>query len=343
MAKLNKDKRIYYTVVAAAIIGVMILFFRKPHHEFQKFGGVVWTTQYSISYQGSPAMRDSITKIFNDINNSASMFNPNSTISKLNANTPDVTLDRIVTDLYNCSRQIHRESDGYFDPTVAPLVNAWGFGTTEGGIPNSNVIDSIMQFVGFNKINIEPNGHFSKVDSRTIVDFSSIAKGYACDEIGRLFRRNGISNYMIEIGGEICVGGMNQYGKNWHISIDMPIEQSDTVIHSSALILSLTDKGIATSGNYRNFRKVEGKKVSHIISPKTGYSEQSDVLSATIIANTAAEADAYATACIAMGFDKCSKMIDANSNIEAMLIYSDSAGNTQKWFSKGLDKLIVKE
>jgi thiamine biosynthesis lipoprotein len=270
------------------------------------------------------------------------MFNPNSTISKINANTP-VEPNHYLTELYICSKQIHNESNGYFDPTVAPLVNAWGFGTTHEDTPDSARIDSIRQFVGFHKTSIDSTGKISKLDPRTIIDFSSIAKGYACDEIGRLFKRHKINNFMIEIGGEICVSGKNQYGKNWHISIDMPIEQSDTVIHSSALILSVTDKGIATSGNYRNFHIIDGKKVSHIINPLTGYSEQSDVLSATIIAPTAAQADAYATACIAMGFENCSKMINANNNIEAMIIYSDNEGNTIKWFSKHLDKYIVNE
>lgn len=334
---MNKNRRIYLTVVACAIIGMAMMFLRKPSNQFQSVSGVVWTTEYNISYQGPSSLSDSIAGVFSAIDNTASMFNPASVISRINANDSTVEPNALITELYKCSVRINRESRGSFDPTVAPLVNVWGFGFKHGIPTDSATVDSIRQFVGFGKTSITPEGRIVKSDSRTIIDFSSIAKGFACDELGRLFLRHGVENFIIEIGGEIYAHGVNRKGKSWHISIDNPIDQADTVIHQSAMVIALRNQGVATSGNYRNYKVIDGKRVSHIINPATGYPEQSSLLSATIIAPTAAEADAYATACMVMGLERSQQMIEANESISGILIYADSLNNYDKWISRDID------
>ena len=173
-----------------------------------------------------------------------------------------------------------------------------------------------------------------------MIDFSSIAKGFAADAIGRMLRRNGIDDYLVEIGGEIAMHGKNPAGEQWNVSIDQPIESAVSVVHQSAQVLSLTNMGVATSGNYRNYRWKDGKKIVHIINPKTGQPEVSHLLSATIVAPTAAEADAYATACIVMGTRRSMRLVERLQGIEAIFIYADSLGTMHKWSSPGLDKYL---
>ena len=270
------------------------------------------------------------------------MFNPKSVISRINANDPTVEPNAMITELYKYSARINSESGGCLDPTVSPLVNAWGFGFKHGVVTDSATIDSIRQFVGFDKTHITADGRIEKTDPRVVIDFSSIAKGFACDELARLFMRNGVENFIIEIGGEIFAHGCNRQGKPWHISIDSPIDQADSVIHQSAMVISLSNHGVATSGNYRNYKIVDGKRVSHIINPATGYPEQSSLLSATIVAPTAAEADAYATAFMVMGLDKAKKVLDKHPELMAYLIYSDHQGQLQVWYSPSMKGKILK-
>lgn len=333
------NKRIYYTVVACAVVALGIYFFHKPTPQFISIHGVVWTTEYSITYQGDKSLSDSVTPIFNAVDMSASMFNPKSIISRINAGDSAAAADRILRDLFTCSQEVYHASGGSYDPTVAPLVNAWGFGYKNGIEISQQAIDSIRQFVGLNKIEVSPQGTVIKADPRTIIDFSSIAKGYACDEIARMFKRNGVENFLIEIGGEIYASGHNSQRKDWHISIDKPIDQADSVVHNSAFILPLRNQGIATSGNYRNYKIVDGKRISHIINPSTGYPEQSSLLSATIIAPTAAEADAYATAAMVMGLDRSIKLIESDPDLLGILIYTDTANALHSWVSPNLNPI----
>lgn len=336
-------KRNYIAVLITAIIACGLYFFGRKEPKYFRISSVVWTTEYHITYKGDRDMTDSINMVFNAIDNSLSMFNPKSTISRINANDSTIAPHPYITELVQRSKAISKESNGFFDPTVAPLVNLWGFGTEKRrALPTQQQIDDVMQYVGIDKISLGDNGKVIKQFPKTVIDFSSIAKGFACDEIGKMLQRNGITNYIIEIGGEISSHGVNQYGQKWHVSIDRPIESDSNVIHQSAIVLALTNKGIATSGNYRNYRKVAGKTITHIINPNTGYTEQSDLLSATIIAGSAADADAYATACMAMGTQKSIAMVKANSHIGAILISVDDYGKVKTWISPNTHKMVVK-
>ena len=334
----------YVAILITTLIATCIYFFSKPEDKYFRISSVVWTTEYHITYKGNCDMTDSINRVFNAIDNTLSVFNPKSTISRINANDPTVKPHPYVTDLISRSIAINRQSEGYYDPTVAPLVNLWGFGTKkESAMPTKEQIKEALQYVGINNVKIDNKGNVVKQHKQTIINLSSIAKGFACDEIGRMFLRNGIDNYIIEIGGEICMHGANPQGEEWHVSIDRPIESNDSVIHESAIVLRLTNKGLATSGNYRNYHEVNGKTFSHIINPTTGYPENSDVLSATIIASNTADADAYATACIAMGAERSMRMIQADKDICALLIYMDKHGEIKNWLSHDLQQMIVKQ
>lgn len=298
-------------------------------HSYIKDEGMVWNTQYYIVYDSPKDFADSFRLIFDRLDASVSPFNPDSRISGINDNTI-LDMDEYLQRLYNASLKINRETEGAFDPTVAPLVNAWGFGYKSGVMPDSTNIDSILSFVGINRTSLK-DGCIVKDDARTSFNFSAIAKGMACDEIAAFLKRNGVMDYMVEIGGEIALNGKNSHGEKWRISVDKPIENSDSLIHSNTMFIQMEKGGVATSGNYRNYRIVDGRKVVHIINPKTGYSEMTNLLSATIVADNCMIADAYATACMVMGERKCIEMFHDNKEIGVMLITSDPEGKLSVW------------
>ncbi|MGM9812475.1 MAG: FAD:protein FMN transferase [Muribaculaceae bacterium] len=328
-------------IIIATIIGLVVFFASRPKEHYIRISSIVWTTEYHITYKGNCDMTDSINAVFNAIDTTLSMFNPKSIISRINAGEANVAPNPFVNTLLRCSQRINHQTDGYFDPSVAPLVNLWGFGKHKSdSLPSDEAIANALQLVGIDKIRIDSSGKVLKQHPEMVLDFSSIAKGFAADQIGAMFRRNGINNYIVEIGGEIAMHGNNPSGKLWNVSIDLPIESNDTVIHKSAIVLSLTNKGVATSGNYRNYRTHDGKKIVHIINPKTGKPEISDLLSATVIAQTAAEADAYATACMAMGTKRSIQLINRLQHLDAILIYANKDGQLRKWQSPGLKKYL---
>lgn len=298
--------------------------------------GMIWNTSYHITYESTRDLNDSILKILSETGKSLSTFDSSSVISRINRNedlTPDIHFERIL----NESKRINRITDGAFDPTLSPLVRAWGFG--EGHTPDSDTlrIDSLLMLTGIHKINII-EGKVVKADKRMTMNFSAIAKGYGCDEIGRMMDRNGVKNYMIEIGGEICCKGKNPKGDDWKISIDRPVMSNKEEIHLSQMIIKATDCGIATSGNYRNYRETDGKILAHTISPTTGRPVQTDIISATIIAPSAMEADALATSCMVLGLQRSREIIDSLA-LPALLILEDE----KIWVSTKLKPMIIEQ
>ncbi|MEG0560354.1 MAG: FAD:protein FMN transferase [Muribaculaceae bacterium] len=338
--------------ISPVSIGVAVLFMAaiisyfvmnkssKEEIQMQCNSGVVWTTEYNIKYMCDRDLGDSIIKVFNALDVSISPFNSNSIISKINDNKLN-KVDEYFIRLYKASKAINKESEGAFDPTVSPLVNAWGFGYKSGNMPDSSAVDSMRKFVGINKTSLKGD-IITKEDSRTSFNFSAIAKGMASDEVGRMLERNGVKNYMVEIGGEIALRGINDRGSKWHISVDMPAESHDSVIHNSALLISLSDCGVATSGNYRNYKVVDGHKVAHTINPTTGYPEITNLLSATIIAPDCMTADAYATTCMVMGVERSKILLNSHKELAGMLIIADKDGKITKWKSSRFEKLVVK-
>lgn len=303
--------------------------------EYRRCEGFVWNTLYHITYRGASEMEDSIMQTLDQVSKSLSIFDSASLVSKINAGER-VLVDNKFMEVYEMSKRIHKESHGMFDPTVSPLITAWGFGPGHRPTADTVAVDSILKFVGLDKTRLI-DGVLIKDDPRIQFNFSAIAKGYGCDAVGEMFRRNGITDFMIEIGGEITLSGKSPSGQEWKISIDAPLEESEAPSHESFTILSLSDCGIATSGNYRNFRKESGKRLAHTISPVTGYPLENEILSATIVAPNCMEADAIATACMASGADMSKKMVE-NLGVQALLIFNDSV-----WMTPGFRNLIIEE
>lgn len=303
--------------------------------KYVKCEGLIWNTLYHITYRGPETLQDSIMPTLEEVGRSLSVFDKNSLVTKLNAND-GVEADSHLTKVYEASMRVHELSEGLFDPTVGPLIDAWGFGL--GHVPNSDTlaIDSIRTFVGLRKTHIKGSRIF-KHDTRIRFNFSAIAKGYGCDAVGEMFRRNGVEDYMIEIGGELTLSGQSPSGHDWKIAVDAPVEGKNPG-EETALILNLTDVGIATSGNYRNFRNEDnGAKSAHTISPITGRPFISEILSATVIAPSCMEADALATACMA-GTPAEARTLISKTQCEGLLILPDTI-----WMSPGFSKYIEKE
>lgn len=300
-------------------------------NDYSACEGVIWNTVYHATYAGTEDMNDSILATLRRVEKSVSAFDSTSTVSQINRNE-NLSVDSVFLKVYNKSLEIWGKSNHYFDPTLAPLINAYGFGYRGESAVNERTIDSLRQFVGIDKTSVEA-GRMVKRDGRTEFNFSAIAKGFGADMVGEMFRRNGIADYMIEIGGEIALSGKNPHGGKWRISVDSPVMNRDSIVHVSQIVLSITDCGVATSGNYRNFRNLNGKNIGHTIDPTTGLPAANDLLSATVIAPTCMEADAFATACMAMGSAKAREMIE-REGLAAFLIFADGSTWRSKAFSE---------
>jgi Membrane-associated lipoprotein involved in thiamine biosynthesis len=312
--------------------------------EYYEERGTVFHTYYKITYQSPKPLSEKIDEEFVKFNLSLNPFNPNSIISKVNRNEP-TELDEWFTEVFNKAQEVSERTEGAFDITCAPMINIWGFGFQHTDNVNQQMIDSIKTFVGYNKIRIE-DGRIVKDDQRVMLNCSAIAKGYACDVIARLLEREGVTNYMIDIGGETIVNGVNHNGIGWRIGINEPEDEDNStgIIINVHEIIQLNRKGgIATSGNYRNFYIKDGKKYAHTIDPRTGYPSEQSILSATVVADDCMTADAYATAFMVMGIDKVDFIRNAVPEIEYYLIYSDEKGNTRSTYSEGMLKYFLPE
>ena len=322
------------------IVGTVIIVGQQRNTPYQHDTGLVFGTEYHVTYQHGSNLHKKIEAELRKVDMSLSPFNRQSTISKVNNNEP-VELDQMFTDVFGMAMSISEETGGAFDITVAPLVNAWGFGFRDGISPDRHTIDSLMEIVGYRKVRLK-DGKIEKQDSRMMLDCSSIAKGYGSDVVARMLERKGIENYMVEIGGEIVTKGISVKRLPWRIGVTKPTDDSLGVSREYQTVLNVTNKAMATSGNYRNFYYKNGKKYAHTIDPKTGYPVQHNILSATVLADDCATADAYATAFMVLGLDKATAVLDKHPELMVYFIYSDEKGNNQVWFSNTLKDKIAK-
>lgn len=282
--------------------------------------GAVWGTTYHITYESEKDLSDSVVAVTGEINSSLSMFSPLSTVSRINSGETD-TVDSHFEKVFNVARKIFDASDGAFDPTVAPLVDLWGFGREGRTIdfPDSATVSEVMEKVGLDRAFIA-DGRVIKGHPQMEFDFSAIAKGYGVEQVAEMLRRNGCSNFMVEIGGEIQIEGHNPNKKAWRIQIDAPMPNTEPG-DSALMIVDLTDCAIATSGNYRNFRAVSVDSiVGHTINPKTGYPAPKYLLSVTVIAPGCTEADALATALMASSPDRVNGILSRFPEVKAILV-----------------------
>lgn len=285
--------------------------------------GAVWATTYHITYLADSELHDSIIAVMAQVEQSLSPFDSESLVSKINRGETD-RVDAYFTKVFERSSEISAKSGGKFDPTVAPAVNLWRFGYRDSGRePLPDEIDSVVAIVGMNDCRID-SGHVVRKSPLTEFDFSAITKGLGCDEVGRMLERNGCSDYMVEIGGEIALSGKNRRGESWRIMIDAPVENDTAVVHERLAVVALTDCGIATSGNYRNYRDTGEGRIGHTIDPLTCRPVKTRTLSATVTAPDAMTADALATACMAMEAAEAINMIRVRESTEAMIVVADS-------------------
>ena len=336
----SKNKLLVQSAVLVAIIvGAIIVVRHQRPEAYQKDTGFVFGTVYNISYQSDKNMKAGIEAELKKVDNSLSPFNKQSVIAKINRNE-DVTADKMFTDVFTLAQEISRETGGAFDITVAPLVNAWGFGFKNDTKPTQHAIDSLRRLVGYEKVMLD-GGKVKKRDRRMMLDCSAIAKGYACDVVADYLRRQGVENFMVEIGGEIVTCGINEKRLPWKIGVTKPVDDSLNTNQELQTVLNVTNKAMATSGNYRNFYYKNGKKYAHTIDPNTGYPVQHNILSATVLADDCATADAYATAFMVMGLDKAKSVLAKHPELMAYFIYDGGNGVNAVWFSPSLKDKIT--
>ena len=338
----NVNKKLMWQLpfLVLLIVGTVLIIRHERNIPYQKSADKVFGTFYHATYQCDSDLTNSINAELDKVDASLSPFNKNSIITAVNQNE-DVKLNDMFKDVFCLAMQISRETDGAFDITVAPLVNAWGFGFKDGIEPTKEQVDSLMQIIGYHKVALE-EGKITKTDDRVMLDCSAIAKGYGTDVVANFLRSKGVRNFMVEIGGEIVTSGVNQEGKPWRVGISKPVEDTLGSKNGVQNIVAITDKAMATSGNYRNFYYKDGKRYAHTIDPKTGYPVQHSILSATVFAKSCAVADAYATSFMVMGMDKARQLLEQHPELMAYLIYSNDDGKNAVWYSPSLEKKIVK-
>lgn len=309
-----------------------------------KFNGPTMGTTYQVVYAGDEVkeIQAGVDSVLEVVNASLSTYIPSSTISKVNQSATGAPMDAMMRINFLKSAEVWLKTDGAFDPTVGPLVNAWGFGFKKmAGKVDSALIDSLMALVGWEKLRISGDSLLKSLPGVT-VDFSALAKGYGVDEVGRYLESRGIANYIVEIGGELRAAGKKAKGFSWMAGIEKPVDDQTGNSKVLAYTLPLNDRSMATSGDYRNFYIENGRKYAHTIHPKTGYPAASNLLSASIIASDCMTADAFATACMVMGFEAAKSLIEKEEGLEAVLIYSDASGALKQYVSPGLQKWVIK-
>ena len=325
---------------------------------YATINGETMGTYYKVTYNPSTykVNKEACDQLLVEINNEVSTYIDSSTISKFNQTERELNIDgnTLYSSLdsgtsghfmanFMAAKEVFKKSRGYFDPTVMPLVNYWGFGYTEKKkvtAIDSLLIDSLLQFVGFDKVSMTMETPY--VVNKTLpgvqLDFSALAKGYAVDELAELLERNGIVDYLVDIGGEIRARGISPKNKLWTVGINTPKEDAGlSEVHTA---VPLANQAIATSGNYRNFYEVDGKKYSHTISPSTGFPERNSLLSASVFAEDCMTADAFATAFMTMGLDKAFSLATNTKDLEAFFIFGQEDGSMGVKFTEGLKELF---
>jgi len=304
-----------------------------------KLAGPTQGTAYHISYESFDSIhyQNEIDSLLRQFDLSLSTYDTASIISKINRDEQDVDLDHFFISCFNAAKEIYGISGGSFDITIAPVVNAWGFGFTDRMEVDSNLIDSLLQFVGMDKIHISDNRIVKEMPG-IMMDVNAIAQGYAADVVAEFLENKGIENYLVEIGGEVTAKGFNDRNQYWRVGIDKPIDGLQIPGVQMEAIISLKNRSLATSGNYRRFYVKDGIKYSHTIDPCTGYPVDHNLLSATVLADDCMSADAYATAFMVMGLEKSIELLKGRDDLEVYFIYSDGTDGYKTYCSPGLKK-----
>lgn len=330
----GKMKQLLFAIVALLFLSQC----QNSAASFISVKGQTMGTFYSIKYQDSLRrdFKDQIDSVLKDVNQSLSTYIPTSTISRFNQSKRAAPVDKRFRTVFAKSAEVVKTTSGAFDPTVMPLVNAYGFGFTKADL-DPHLLDSLRKLVGFNKVWMKGDSVYKKIPG-VMLDFSAIAKGYGVDEVGKYLEKQGIHNYAVEIGGEVRARGENARGAPWLFAIEKPQERSVAERSSTALV-RLKNISVATSGNYRNYYYKNGKKYAHTIDPKTGKPALHHLLSASVFAPDCMTADAYATACMVLGTEKA-KQLAAKMGLNVFLIYENKTQKMETFASKDIKSKI---
>lgn len=320
------------------IIGTVLIISQQHSTPYRQASDMVFGTTYKIIYECDSDLTVPIREELMKVDHSLSPFNKESVITAVNQNS-EVKLDPYFVEVFTKAMEISVDTEGAFDITVAPLVNAWGFGFKNEQMPTAHQVDSLRRIIGYQKVSLA-DGKIRKQDPRMMLDCSAIAKGFGVDAVARMLYSRGVRNYMVEIGGEVVTRGVNAQRLPWRVGVVKPIEDSLSIGHELQTVLNVTDKAMATSGNYRNFYYKNGRRYAHTIDPKTGYPVQHSLLSATVLADNCTMADAYATSFMVMGMERAQKLLERHSDLMAYLIYDTGKGGLAVWFSPSLQDKI---
>ena len=320
----NQKKKLLWQLpfLTLLVVGTILIVRQQHSIPYQHDKGFVFGTVYSVTYQCEKNLKQEIEAELRKVDGEFSMFNDTSTVARVNRGEK-VEESAMYREVYELAQAVSRETDGAFDITIAPLVNAWGFGFKNEQMPTRRQVDSLLKI-------------------RNQYDFSAIAKGYGSEVVARLLRRHDIKNFMVEIGGEVVTQGISEKRLPWKIGVTKPTDDSLSVSEELQTVLNVTDISMATSGNYRNFYYKDGKKYAHTIDPKTGYPVQHSLLSATVLAKDCAVADAYATSFMVMGIERAKTVLERHPELMAYFIYANPDGTNAVWFSPSLQDKITK-
>ena len=321
MSQRNKKLMWQLPFLTLLVVGTILIIRQQRSMPYHHDTGFIFGTVYNVTYQCDQNLKADIEAALMQVDGEFSMFNDTSTVSRINRGER-VAQSAMYKEVFELAQTVSRETEGAFDISVAPLVNAWGFGFKHEQMPTRRQVDSLLKI-------------------RNQYDFSAIAKGYGSDVVARLLRQHDVSNFMVEIGGEIVTQGISEKRLPWKVGVTKPTDDSLSVNGELQTVLNVTDIAMATSGNYRNFYNKGGRKYAHTIDPKTGYPVQHSLLSATVLAKNCAVADAYATSFMVLGVERAKAVLERHPELMAYFIYARPDGTNDVWFSPSLQSKIA--
>ncbi len=337
----------YARYILAAVLVALVIYVltaKKAEGPYISIAGFTQGTTYHMTYQSpksdSLLLQDEINALLAEFDQSLSTYIDTSNISRINRNLTDKT-DNYFDEVFKESKRVYEISGGAFDITVGPLIDAWGFGPGRKMEISQGVIDSLMQYVGMNKVSLE-NGKVRKIFPETRLDLNAIAQGYAVDIICNFLENHKIINYMVEIGGELRTKGVSSRNDAWRVGIDKPFYGNQLPGQELQEVVRLSGKALASSGNYRKYYEVDGKKIVHTVDPLSGYTKMSNLLSVTIICDKCITADALATTCMVLGVEKGREFIKSQDGVEALFIFTDEDGLYLEWMTDGMKGMLAK-
>jgi len=292
--------------------------------------GTTYRVTYVAKTSDTPPSQQAVEDLLHEINASVSNYIETSLLSQLNAARDTSALhpvDRHFAAIFRRSREIYDDTGGAFNPALGPLIDAWGFGPKQPqALPDESTVRTLLKLSSFDAFDLQesPAG-VRKGIAESQLDFGGIAKGYAVDKIADLLNDSGVQDYLVEIAGEVRARGKRADGGTWQVGIERPAEDA-LALPNIQIVVDLENAAVSTSGNYRNLQEDAGRKVGHILNPRTGYPAMSSLLSATVMAPNATTADAYATALMVMGLDEALKFVESHTELSAYFIAMDSAG-----------------